>query len=98
VFDDAAESIDGSQCSPEASGVIALFELVRLARAAVPEAAPTLAWRVRDYGMRTTVQPRVPSLVPWINVRQTEVTAVGLNEQSSNHARSSSIAIRGGVG
>jgi hypothetical protein len=42
MFQHATEALQGFECCLEASTVVAEFELVRLARAAVPEAAPAL--------------------------------------------------------
>jgi hypothetical protein len=70
-----------SQRSIEASPVIPEFELMRLGCAAMPEPSPSLTWRVRDNGVRTTVFFGIPRFIPWFNVRQPEIAAVSLDEE-----------------
>ncbi len=52
MFKNAAKTFKRGECRCEASAIVAKFELMRLARAAVPEAAPPLTWRVRDNRIR----------------------------------------------
>jgi hypothetical protein len=43
---------------------------------------PSLAWGVRDYGVRPPVEARVTFFVPRINVRQPEVGPVFVHKES----------------
>jgi hypothetical protein len=78
VFKNAAESIDCSQRRLEASAIVTQLELVRLARAAMPEPTPALAWRVGDYWVRPVVLARIAGFVPWVNIWQAKVGTASL--------------------
>jgi hypothetical protein len=78
MFKDASAAHDSVQSSIEASAVVAQLVLMRLASAAMPEPAPSLARRMRDDWMLAVILPSVPSLVPRIDAGQTEIGPVGL--------------------
>ena len=74
----ASESIDCSQRSLEAPTIITQIELMRLARAAMPEPTPALAWRVGDYWVWPVVLARIAGFVPWVNIWQAKVGTASL--------------------
>ncbi|GEP11084.1 hypothetical protein MGN01_29290 [Methylobacterium gnaphalii] len=76
VLQRAAPSTDGSERRGEATFVLALPELMRLAGAAVPKPTPALArWMSHDR-MRAGIEPGVACLVPRVDVREVRVAAV----------------------
>ena len=76
MFKYTAEPPNRRQRSGKAAAVIAEFELMRLACAAVPESSPSLAWRVRDNGVWSIVKPSVSRFVPRIDAVKAEVAPV----------------------
>jgi hypothetical protein len=79
MFQDSAATHDSVQSSVKATAVVAQLVLMRLASAAMPEATPALARRMSDDRMLAVILPSVPSLVPRIDSRQTEIGPVFLD-------------------
>ena len=48
------------------------------------ERAPAVAWRMRDYGIRTAVALRVVALWPEIDLTTIVVLAAGLHEENGH--------------
>src|SRR5688572_32113591 len=94
MFENAPPYTHGSQRRGKASFIVAELELVRFARAAMPETAPPLTRRMRDHRPRPGVQARVTFHVPRIDIGQPEVAAVGLHVESCDHARSPGCSAR----
>lgn len=86
MLEDAAPAPHGSQSGSEASVVVADGQPVsRLIDRR--HLAPSLARRVRHDRPRPIVEPRVPGLVPRIDIRQAEVAAACLHEERSDLAQ-----------
>ena len=83
----AAEATNGCECSRETSSVVAEFTTARERVGSTASiAAPSLARRVRDNGVRSVVQTRIALLVPRINVVEAEVRSVALDVERRDHA------------
>lgn len=72
----AAPSAYGGQSCRKASVIVAELELVRLARAAVPEPTPTLTWRMGRDRIGAGIGPGVARLWPRVHAGQVGVAAV----------------------
>ncbi len=80
VLKHAAEQSNGVKGGDKATAIIAEDFAFRLPRSAPPLAAPSFAGRMGYHRIRAMIAPRVPLLVPRINVGKTEIAAVGLDE------------------
>lgn len=86
VFQHAAEAANSAKSSLETAGIIAQFELVWLACAAVPEATPTLAWRMGHHGMRACIGTGVSRFRPHIHTGKAGIDTIRLDIQGGNHS------------
>src|SRR6266849_3133393 len=85
VLKDPAIGFECNQCGFEASAIVAKPVLVRLARGAMPVAAPSLAWRMSNDRMRTGILSSIPALIPGIDIFESEVTAAGFDIEGRYH-------------
>ncbi len=90
MLKDATPSPNRIKRGSEASVIGAKLELMRVARAAMPEPAPTFAGRMRNDRMWPIVPPRIAIFVPWIDIGHSVVWSAALNEQRRDHCMISS--------
>jgi hypothetical protein len=91
MLQNAAETLNCTKGSSKAAGIIAKLELMRFARAAMPEAPPALAGRMRYDRVRTCVGSRVATERPRINARQTRVASTIFDAHASIRTSASGI-------
>ena len=68
----------------KATAIIPERESSLCARTPVPIPAPTLTWRVGNHRKRPGIRPRVPRLIPWIDVWQIPINTSALHEERAN--------------
>ncbi len=85
VLKHSTPSPDRSQCRLETPAVVAKLVQVGFSSAAVPKAAPPLAWRMGHYRVRPGVFPCVPRFVPGVNLRLSEIDSICFYIQCCYH-------------
>lgn len=86
----------GGKRRGEAATVVTLLSTNSRARPPAPVAAPPLAGRVRDDGVRSRVQPGVTCSVPWVYAWQAKIAAAHGDVECGDHGfHSIMISVRG---